>query len=215
MPTTDPSAAIPPTNSSARPLALIACGLGLLSTGYGFSLALSDAGIRWPVLGLEAASLIACLFGLLAGIGKVREGVGITIGFAAVALFIGTGLSLVSLEVAARLIPTHPWFLARLGICGLIMLAAVAAVLGTDRGAWLSAIKGGVLTAIGLGVVAAVVLTGSWITSGSTTAQVVKVVGALVVVTVGAGLLCVGVHLVVGAFERRATLIPPAGATPA
>lgn len=186
------------------PIGAALCALGLASVLYGLSLSAGEAGIRWPVVALELVTAVACLFGLLAGFGKIREGVGITIGFAAVAMFVGTGLTLVTLEVPPRGIVTHPWFLARTALAGLIMLAAAGSVLHRRPENWVLVIKGAVLTGLGLGLVAGVVLLGDWITSGSVTMQVVKVVAALVAVTVAAGFLCIGVHLVIRAFERCA-----------
>lgn len=192
-----------PAGTSFGLPAAAACAIGLLSTGYGFTLASSDAGIRWPIVAFEAVSAIACVFGVLVALGKIRGGAGITIGFAALALFIGTGLSLVTLQVNPRQIPTHPWFLARLGIAGLIGIAAVAAVLGGSVKSWAIALKGAILAAIGGALLGSIVLVGPWITSGSTGMQVAKVVGALIVFTLAAGLLCIGAHLVIKAFELR------------
>lgn len=186
------------------PLAAGLCALGLVSVLYGLSLSLGEAGIRWPVVALEVVSAVACLFGLFAGMGRIRDGVGITIGFAAVSLFIGTGLTLVTLEVPPRGIVTHPWFLARTALAGLIVLAAAGSVLNRQPQNWALMIKGAILSVAGLVLIAGVVGLGGWITSGSITLQVVKVVGALIAVTAAAGLLCVGVHLVIRAFERCA-----------
>lgn len=206
---TDPAPAIPPAPKPVRLLVLAISALVALTMVGGVAAALFGfPKIVWGFLGFEAVGLIAAVMGVLAGLGRFRDGFGLALVCIAGTIVAG---ALFGLYLDARVNATTPEAM-RL-VRGLIVfrgLAAVAlaalaaiAVLARDRRSWGLLIRGAIVTAPVLAVLAWVAKTrGAPLTTPiegvmAPVRTIAVVLGGLVLMV----LFSVGAHLCIRAFE--------------
>jgi len=169
----------------------------------GFARAFGDSEPLWAVAMLEAIVVIAVVFGVLFAFGLFRAAPGLTIACLAGAVLVPAGLSLLAQGLAVRQVLTSPIFLARIAAVGMLGLGAVTVTLGPDRRAWRRLVFGGVMTGGSLGVMAGgYALRASWPTAETGSGKAMLTIAAVVGVLILCGLFCIGVDLVIGAFER-------------
>ena len=171
---------------------------------WGFSLAFSGSHANWGLVGFELVILASAVFGLILSMGHLAHARGLTLICIGGCVFVSAGLGLVALAVSPGDVLRHPLFLLRFALVGGFTILAVLATLGSDTSAWKKLILGAILSSISPALIAGGFATKStWLSvSGSRFVQIVLLVLSLLLLTALAGAFCVGVHLIIRAFER-------------
>ncbi len=182
----------------------------LASTAWGLSMCLGRSPVVWGMFAFEALVVAAGILAALFAMGRFPDAPALTLVIVAGTVFISAGLGLVALGLSPRAVLMHPLFLIRFAIVGALTLLAAVAALGSNREAWRLLAYGIVLSVVSVAILAVALATrGSWL-AGSGTLQVLLIIAGTIGAIVLLGLLCIGAHFVIRAFEIALT---PTGAS--
>ncbi len=176
-------------------------GLTVGSLIWGFSLALRGSQANWGLIGFELVILSSAVFGVLLALGRLAYARGLSLICIAGCVFVSAGLGLVALGLGPGEVLRHPLFLLRLALVGGFTVLAVLATLGSDTEAWKRLMQGGILSVLSVGLIAGGFATKSFWLSGGRFLQMLLLVVSLLLLTALGGAFCVGVHLIIRAFE--------------
>lgn len=183
--------------------------LTLASVIWGMILVFGGHQAQWGAFGFELVITAAAVFAALFALALLPpHAQGLTLACIAGSILISAGLGLVALGLAPSEVLRHPLFLVRILFVAGFTVLAVLTTLGSSPGAWKQLIRGGLLAISSVGIIAAGFRTTSTWLAGSGTLQVILLVVSLVLLTALAGAFCVGVHLIIRAFETATTTTP-------
>ncbi len=175
--------------------------LALASLIWGLLLVFAGQQPNWGAFVFELVVLASAVFGTLFALGRFPRAPGLTLASIAGCIFISTGLALLSIPLAPTQVLSHPLFLSRFFLVAALTVLAALVTLGGDRLAWKSLIKGTLLTTISIALIAAGFATKSAWLAGTGFLPLLLLVVSLVLLTALAAAFCVGVHLIIRAFE--------------
>jgi len=189
-------------------LTLVLCAALALSAGVGAWAAYALPNTPgWAMIGFELVILIAAAIGVLFGLGRFREAPGLTLASVAGVVFVGSALGYLGVGGVLGSTGLQPPLFARFAAAGLLGLLAAMATLRTDWAAWRTLMLGAVLGGLGLAAGAGAYFAYSRRTHPfrglSGPAEVARVTGLMIAAIAVVILLSIGLHLVIGAFERR------------
>lgn len=171
------------------------CGLILLSAMVTIAMAVMQPKPSYFIIGFEAVSVFACVFGVLLARGKFREGPAIGILCVAAAVGVGSLLGAVGSHYAIGSFGLKPWLLGRVGCAGLLAAMAGAVVVARSPSLRVPALlKGSVLGALTIAVGYGVLV------ASKTMSGAMAFIAAVGLGLVCVGLLCASVHYLIAAF---------------
>lgn len=186
-----------------RSIRIVAGALALLllaSVVWGLGRAAATP-VNLGMLGFEIVLLVAASVGVLFGLGRFPQAPGLTLLILSGTVVIGAGLGLVSLGLNPVTVARDPLFLARFLLALAFGALAIPAALNGHRRAWRTLVVGGALACGSAGAIGVGVATSSRWLAASGPLQVILIVVSLLLVTALLGAICVGLHLVIRAFE--------------
>lgn len=163
----------------------------------------------WFLAGFEIVTLVVGVFGVLIGLGRVREGVPLALvcvagGVAAMSLFGYQGAGRAIVGLTSSPITLSGWLIARFAAAGMLIVCAGVVMIRRRLNVAVPVLAKGIGCLVALGVVGA----GMWTIRGTITAWqlpgAVMAMGGLVLASVLIGLLAAGVHCTIRAFEMCA-----------
>lgn len=186
-----------------RLVTIVCAAVGISAIG-GIVLSLVSVNTAWFLMGFEAVTLFAAVFGVLLGRGKFSDGMALGVLSVAGAIvaaglfgYLGAGKAI---PVGARTISLTPLLLGRMGAGVLLAGCSAWAVLGVQPGRSLPLVVRG----LACGIPAVGVVWGVWALrakiAGMGLSQVALALGGLVVGGLVIGLLASAVHLTIKAF---------------
>lgn len=194
------------SSTKVRAVAGTLTALTLASVIWGLFLVFGGHQAQWGTFGFELVITASAVFAALFALALLPpHAPGFTLACIAGSILISAGLGLVALGFAPSEVIRHPLFLVRFLLVAGFTLLAVLTTLGSSPGAWKQLIFGGLLTISSIAFIAAGFLTTSTWLAGSGTLQVILLVVSLVLLTALTGAFCVGVHLIIRAFETATT----------
>ena len=210
----------PPLSRPVRLVVAVASAVGLVSALAGMGVAIFVLQPpAWMMFGFELVSMVAAVFGVGVAMGRFADGPALTLLCIAGVWGTGTLFGRVTAihHPGLRTLTTDPWVLGRVVLSVLVLAAAAYAVLMRNPRSWLVLIRGVVLGGLALGILGA-----GWALRGSAVLrtvsgplEILRIVGLFVAALAVGGLLSVGGHLVIRAFEmgRCETETPGTGTT--
>lgn len=208
---------VPPLTPAQRGAVLVVSSLLMLSALVVGGRLLLDAigGVNqnWPGLGFEAITILGCMFGVLTGLGRFREGPAMALACVLGTVLISAGLGRLSAVQTPAAVLADPWFLARTALVGVLALVATVAVVSRHPKGWKTLLIGSVLGILGgSGLIGGYLAWGTLGGSGGALGTVLRTLVGLTGAVAVAGLLCAAVHFTVRAFElgRARDDAPPA-----